>query len=55
MRQLKIPLDVDEAEGLETLQLIERGAVKTALLYVAGSLIICVFAALAGVVLARSL
>ncbi|MEM7082684.1 MAG: fluoride efflux transporter CrcB [Pseudomonadota bacterium] len=42
------------AFSLETLQLIERGALKTALLYAAGSLIICVIASLAGVVLARS-
>lgn len=42
------------AFSLETLQLIESGEVKTALLYAASSLIICVLAAFAGVMLARS-
>lgn len=43
------------AFSLETMQLIERGALKTALLYVASSLIICFIAAFTGVALARSL
>ena len=42
------------AFSLETMQLIELGAIKTALLYVAGSLIICLIAAFAGILLARS-
>lgn len=43
------------AFSLETVSLIERGEVKTALLYAASSLIICVFAAFLGLGLARSL
>ncbi len=42
------------AFSLETITLIEQGAVKTALLYAAFSLIICVIAAFAGLALARS-
>ncbi len=43
------------AFSLETMQLIERGALKMALLYVASSLIICVFSAYAGIAVARNL
>lgn len=42
------------AFSLETMTLIEQGAVKTALLYAVFSLIICVVAAFAGLALARS-
>ncbi|MFK8031957.1 MAG: fluoride efflux transporter CrcB [Gammaproteobacteria bacterium] len=42
------------AFSLETVLLIEQGALKTALLYAASSVIICVLAAFAGLALARS-
>lgn len=41
------------AFSFETVQLLERGQVKTALLYAVGSMIICVCAAFAGIKLTK--
>lgn len=43
------------AFSLEVVQLLERGQMRTALLYVFASMIVCVLAAYTGMLLARSL